>query len=115
METRLTLRPGDKGTRTLVERFGEWLVRVRYLYDPASRRRLKTVELIVHAAPWDPRPRTPRRRDDDIVPVQIAWHEADLRERARRLGGVWRPKQKLWELEWRHVRALGISDRVREA
>ena len=32
METRLTLRPGDKGTRKLVERFGARLVRVRYLY-----------------------------------------------------------------------------------
>ncbi len=81
METRLTLRPGDKGTRKLLERFGERLLRVRYLYDPASRRRLKTVELIVHAAPWDPRPRKPRRRDEDIVPVRIAWHETDLRER----------------------------------
>ncbi len=47
METRLTLRPGDKGTRKLVQRFGERLVRVRDLYDAEAGRRLKTVELIV--------------------------------------------------------------------
>ena len=31
METRLTLRPGQHGTRKLVERYGERLLRVRYL------------------------------------------------------------------------------------
>ena len=54
METRLTLRPGQHGTRKLVERYGERLLRVRYLYDAASGRRLKTVELIVESVPWTP-------------------------------------------------------------
>lgn len=93
METRLTLRPGQHGTRKLVERFGERLIRVRYLYDVAAGRRLKTVELIVEAVPWIPRPRRPRRRDDEIVAVRIGFEETDLRERARRLGAVWRPQQ----------------------
>jgi hypothetical protein len=51
METRLTLRPGQHVTLKLVERFGERLVRVRYLYDAAAGRRLKTVELIVETVP----------------------------------------------------------------
>lgn len=33
METRLTLRPGPPGTRKLLEKYGERLVRVRYVYD----------------------------------------------------------------------------------
>jgi len=70
----LTLRPGQSGTRKLVERYGERLVRVRYLYDEANGRRLKTVELIVESAPWRPRPRHQRRRDDEIVAVRIAIH-----------------------------------------
>lgn len=115
METRLTLRPGDKGTRKLVERFGDRLVRVRYLYDSENARRLKTVELIVQCVPWEPRARTMRRRDEDIVPVRIAWHESDLRERAKRLGAVWRPAQKLWEVRWADARCLGIADRVVES
>ncbi len=114
METRLTLRPGDKGTRKLLARFGERLVRVRYLYDAQNRRRLKTVELIVQSVPWEPRVRKLRRRDDDIVPVRIAWRETELRERAKRLGGVWRPAQKIWELRWGDARRLGISDRIVE-
>jgi len=30
--------------------------------------------------------------------VQIAFHETELWERAKRLGAMWRPTQKLWEL-----------------
>lgn len=112
METRLTLRPGQHGTRKLLERFGERLVRVRYLYDPATGRRLKTVELIVESVPWTPRPRKPRRRDDEIVAVRIAWNETDLRERAKRLGAVWRPAQKVWEMHWSDARRLGLTARV---
>jgi len=115
METRPTLRPGQHGTRKLVERFGERLVRVRYLYDAAAGRRLKTVELIVESVPWTPRPRRPRRRDDEIVAVRIGFDETDLRERARRLGAVWRPAQKLWEMRWGDVRRLGLASRVVDA
>jgi hypothetical protein len=112
VETRLTLRPGQSGTKKLVERFGERLVRVRYLYDEKSGRRLKTVELIIESVPWRPRARSARRRDEEIVAVTIAFHETDLRERAKRLGAVWRPAQKLWELTWLDAKRLGISDRV---
>jgi hypothetical protein len=86
METRLTLRPGQPGTRKLVDKCGERLVRVRYVYDPAGGRRLKTVELVVESVPWKARGRRPRRQDDDVVYVRIAYHETDLRERAKRLG-----------------------------
>jgi hypothetical protein len=115
METRLTLRPGQSGTKKLVERFGERLVRVRYLYDEKSGRRLKTVELIVESVPWRPRARRLRRRDDEIVAVRIAFHETDLRDRAKRLGALWRSTQKLWELTWADAKRLGIADRVATA
>jgi hypothetical protein len=112
VETRLTLRPGQHGTRKLLERYGERLVRVRYLYDQQSGRRLKTVELIVESVAWQPRARHPRRRDDEIVAVRIAFNESDLRERAKRLGAVWRPAHRLWEIKWIDAKRLGISDRV---
>jgi hypothetical protein len=112
METRTTLRPGQKGTRKLLERFGDRLVCVRYLYDAASGRRHKTVELIVSSVPWTPRQRRPRRRDDEYVLVRIGFHETDLRERAKRLGAVWRPAQKVWEISWLAAKRLGVADRV---
>ena len=112
METRLTLRPGQDGTKKLVQRFGKRLVAVRYLYDATASRRYKTVELIVDARPWSPHLRRLRRTPDDIVAVRIGYHETDLRKRAKALGGVWRPAQKLWELTWDAVRKLDIADRV---
>lgn len=112
METRLTLRPGKDGTKKLLQRFGKRLVAVRYLYDAAAGRRYKTVELIVESQTWSPRPRRLRRTPDDIVAVRIHFHEAELRARAKALGGVWRPAQKIWELTWDAVRKLGIADRL---
>lgn len=47
MEIRLTLRPGMAGTKKLLARNGERLVCVRYRYDRATGRRVKTAELIV--------------------------------------------------------------------
>ncbi len=112
METRLTLRPGMPGTKKLVARYGERLVCVRYLYDEARSRRLKTVELVIEEAPWRGRARKPRRNDHDLVGVRIAWHEADLRIAVKKVGGIWRPRQKLWEISWDAVRTLGIGHRV---
>lgn len=113
METRLTLRPGQPGTRKLVSRFGERLLRVRYLYDAENARRLKTVELVVESVPWRPRPRRLRLSDDHIVAVRIGWDERDLRERAKRLGAIWRPAQKVWEIRWGAAKKLGIgADRL---
>ncbi|MGQ0547138.1 MAG: hypothetical protein ACT4P3_17700 [Betaproteobacteria bacterium] len=112
METRTTLRPGQKGTRKLLARFGERLLRVRYVYDADAGRRYKTAELIVSSTPWQPRPRNPRRRNDDLVAVRIAYHETDLRERAKRLGAIWRPAQRLWEMTWRDAKRLSITDRI---
>lgn len=70
------------------------------------------MELVVESVPWTPRERSPRRRHDEIVAVRILWSETDLRERAKRLGAVWRPQQKLWQMRWEHACALGIRDRV---
>ena len=112
METRLTLRPGQAGTKKLVLRYGERLLRVRYVYDEKTARRLKTVELIVESVPWHPAKRRARRRDEDVVVVRIAYREIELRERAKRLGAIWRPTQKLWEISWLDAKRLGIADRV---
>lgn len=43
MEIRLTLTPGQPGTKRLVEQYGERLVCVRYRYDQLRRRRDKTI------------------------------------------------------------------------
>jgi len=52
MEARATLRPGQKGTKKLLARFGDRLICVRYRYDTTRRKRFTTVELIVDEADW---------------------------------------------------------------
>jgi hypothetical protein len=112
METRLTLRPGMPGTKRLVTRYGERLVCVRYLYDATRSRRLKTVELVIEETPWRGGARRPRHNDHDLVGVRIAWNETELRGAVKKTGAIWRPRQRLWEMSWEAVRALGIAHRV---
>ena len=114
METRLTLRPGQNGTRKLAERFGKRLVCVRYRYDETLRRRYTTVELIVAESDWIPRSRKPRatRSPDDMVYVRIGYGEEGLRAKLKALGALWRPQHKLWELPWGVARGLELEDRI---
>ena len=72
MEIRLTLRPGMAGTKRLLARYGERLVCVRYRYDRATGRRVKTAELIVQDVAWAGRSRKPRRNDHDLVGVRVS-------------------------------------------
>ena len=62
--------------------------------------------------PWQPKARRARRRDEEIVAVRIAWDEPDLRERAKQLGAIRRPAQKLWEMRWIDAKRLGLSERI---
>ena len=112
METRLSLTPAQNGTKKLLARYGDRLVCVRYRYDAALGVRHKTVELIVETVSWAPRARTPRRAPDDLVGVRISYSETALRERVRNAGGIWRARQRLWEIDWKTVRNLALQDRV---
>jgi hypothetical protein len=112
METRLSLTPGQNGTKKLLARYGERLVCVRYRYDAARKVRHKTVELIVETAPWVPNRRNPRREPEDMVAVRIGFSETALREQIKAAGAIWRPKHRLWEVDWKTVRELGLQARV---
>jgi hypothetical protein len=115
LQTRLSLAPGQNGTKKLLLEYGERLVRVRYRYDTERSVRLKTVELIVETKPWTPRERSTRRSPSELVGVSIAYHETQLRGRIKAAGGIWRPRQRLWEVDWQTVRDLELQDRVVDA
>jgi hypothetical protein len=105
VQIRLTLRPGQRGTKRLMRRFGDRLVAVRYRYDAAGRRRLKTVELIVEEAPWEPPP-------SQVMAVRVRVDEPVLRGRVKAAGGRWNPERRVWELPLGAVRALDLEDRI---
>jgi hypothetical protein len=112
METRLTLAPGQNGTKKLATQYGDRLICVRYRYDERRKVRHKTVELIIETAPWNPGARNARRALTDMVYVRIGFGEHDLRERIKIAGAIWRARHKLWEVDWRTARELGLQSRV---
>jgi hypothetical protein len=71
MKMRLILKPGQPGTKGLVEKYGDSLLCVRFKYDAESRQRLKTVELIVERTAWSP---PPRYTVDTLVPLRNPIH-----------------------------------------
>ncbi len=83
MKTHTHLKPGQKGTRKLVEKYGASLLCVRYRYDEIRGVRLKTVEIIVEEKAG----KLPLRyRDENTVSVIVAYTEKALRDRRTSLG-----------------------------
>jgi len=65
MPTYFHLKPGQKGTKQYVEKYGDALVGVRYRYDKARGLLLKTVELVIEEdSPKDPARRRRSRNPD---------------------------------------------------
>lgn len=102
------LKPGQKGTRRLVEKYGDALLCVRYRYDEKRGIRLKTVEIIVD----EKLDSTPRHKDEDIVPVLISFDEVALREQLRSMRARWNAQQKVWFVPYRLIRGTLLESRI---
>jgi hypothetical protein len=108
--TRLKLKPGQKGTKALVEQYGDALFCVRYRYDEASRIRIKTVELIIEKKELPPsRKKEQKIEDDTLVSVRIAYGEKQLGKMARSLGGKWDPDVKLWFVQFGKIKGTELE------
>jgi hypothetical protein len=113
MRARSKLKPGQPGTRKLVEQYGDRLVCVRYRYDALKRRRYTTAEIIVDESDWDPLPSATARRER--VAVRIDVREVKLREKVKAAGGRWDPEKRVWQLSMEQVLQLGLGGRVANA
>lgn len=111
MKSRLNLKPGQKGTKKLVEQYVKSLLYVRYRYDESRGVRLKTVEIVVEEKPWNPI--TPLR-NGDMVPVRIAYDEKDLRDQLKAVGGRWELEEKLWYVSYGAIRSTVLEMRIPE-
>ena len=107
---RLHLKPGQKGTKHRLAQYGDRLICVRYRYDAQRKKRLKTVELLVAERDWDP-PRPPFAQDQ-IVGIRVAFANVAARDRVKQAGSTWNPEQRVWQLRYDHVVALGLHARI---
>lgn len=94
MKARVKLRPGQKGTKRLVEQYGDTLVCVRYRYDATKRKCYKTAEIIVNESDWTPPPA--KYADSALVPLKIGASETGLRNQVKAVGGRWDSNRKVW-------------------
>ncbi|MDD2336371.1 MAG: hypothetical protein PHD01_07315 [Geobacteraceae bacterium] len=101
MKTRLTLKPGQHGTKALVDKYGDALVCVRFRYDAKLRQRVKTVELIVDRSDWTPP--TPRFSENTIVHLQIGASDMQMRTKAKKAGARWSPEKQLWYVKYAEI------------
>lgn len=107
MRIRLVRRPGQHGTKDLVEQYGDSLICVRYRYDEVHKKRHKTIELIIETIDWTPKPTA-----ETIVGVRVARNEIDLQNALRAVGGRWSWSKGVWKVKYRHVTELGLKRRM---
>lgn len=118
MITHATLRPGQNGTKALVRKYGDRLVCVRYRYDRETGRRYTTVELIESESdhPNKAPPAAARLQGSRPPPrrlgVRVGYAETELRTKIENAGGIWRPRHRLWEIQYEDIVALGLESRV---
>jgi hypothetical protein len=103
----LHLKPGQNGTKHLAAEYGDRLVCVRYRYDAVRKKRIKTVELVVAEADWQP-----CFAPDEIVALRVAFTDVTTRARVKRAGGAWDPERKVWSLRYDRVVSLGLRRRI---
>lgn len=115
MRTLKTLRPGDKGTKELVARYGTSLLCVRY----ASTRKATPGGATGSRAPFavgcsaTRKVALARRRSTDRkVALRIHWGETEVRHQIKSAGGWWDPNRRLWLLRRDQAERLGLLHRV---
>lgn len=77
--------------KQLLKAYGDQLVCVRYRYDKARQKRIKTVALIVDEQDRIPAVTIPA---DRRVGLKIAFGESELGEQIKRAVGYWNPEHK---------------------
>jgi len=110
MTTRLKLKPGQKGTKKLLDIYGDALVCVRYRYDEERCTRVKTVEIVVETRAWIPPP--PRYAMDEMVPVRIAFAEKSFKQMAKAAGGKWDSDARLWFIPYGKIKSTVLEKHI---
>ena len=126
MQVKATYRPGQKGTQKLTRKYGDKLVCVRYRYDAFQQKRYKTIEIIIDESHWSPPPPHPHEEErlvkthtdfihrnfNEKAAIKIGWHEKELQQRVKAIGGTWSPEEKLWYADKQAIIRANLQDRI---
>jgi hypothetical protein len=107
MTTRVKLKPGQNGTKSFTEKYGDALVCVRYRYDAQKQKRYKTIEIIVSEADWTPPP--PKYPDSTLVALKIGVKETALQTQVKSVGGRWDREQRVWIVPYGCIRGTKLE------
>jgi len=110
MKTRLVLKPGQRGTKRLVMKYGAALVCVRYRYDAESGQRLKTVELVIEKTDW--KPPLARLAPEAQVPFRVPASDLALRAIIKAAGGKWNPDERLWFVRYGNIEGTPLERHI---
>ena len=110
MRVRLSLKPGQPGTKGLLARYGKRLVCVRYRYDARTGKRFKTAEVIVGISDW--KSETSPRCGDSTVALRVVGRELELRRRVKTAVGDWDPVARVWRIWRKRVDEIGMEHRI---
>jgi hypothetical protein len=101
---------GQPGTKKLIEKYGDRLLNVRYIYDSVSGIKMKTVELLEERKPWEGgRQFIPPNK---IMHLRVEYGEVQVGQLIKSCGGRWNKEKGYWELAYRQVQILGLENRV---
>ena len=110
MLTERTMLPGDPGSKKWMKKYGDALICIRYRLDRERKKKIKTVELIVEEKPYQFK--TGKIPWNKQVKIKIKYGERHFGCLAREAGGVWNRAEKVWELPYHQVKALGLVHRM---
>ena len=108
LRTRQTIKPGKRGTRKLLEKYGDRLLCVRYHYDMIVNERITTVELVEERTKWKPN----RISSTTVVQIKVNWGESKLASQIKQSGGKWNKLKKVWEITYGKAKELCIESRI---
>jgi hypothetical protein len=107
MKIRARLKPGQKGTKKFVEKYGDSLVCIRYRYDEQNRKQYKTIEIIVSESDWTPPPA--KYPDSTLVALKIGAKETTLQSQVKAVGGRWDIVKKVWIVPYGCIRGTKLE------
>lgn len=108
--TKRTVLAGQPGTKKWIDKYGKDLICVRYKYDAAKQKKFKTVELIAEERSYTTK--KDKIHNNKIVAIRVSYSETDLQRTVKSFGGKWNRDKKVWELAYKYVVELGLSDRL---